>query len=654
MGRALAADDLLRLTWLDAPRLAPDGATVAYVAGGLDRDRDAITSRLYRAATDGGPITCLTPDGAADEQPRWSPGGRDRLAFVSDRGGERRLWLADGDGARPVPGAPTGADSPSWSPDSGQLAFVAPDGGEGRALWAVAAGGGQPRRLAGGVGAARGPVWSPDGRRVAFLADRPGEAASDLWLAPADGGRPRRLTVGRGPIRALVWSPDSGRLAYIGHEAGDSPAANFGLRVIGLDGGAPRPLATALDRSIGLPVRADTPSGSSPPDLVWLRIAGRDWLYFLHADRGRSWLARCDLAGRCEIVIGGERAVLAFDAAADRLAFVVADATQPGELRTADLAGGDERGVAAPNADWLGEIALARPEYRPFAADDGATIDSWLLRPPAAREARPALILQIHGGPHYPLGERFYSEFQRLAARGYAVLYANPRGSQGYGEAFAAAIRGTWGDRDARDLSQALDAALADGAGDPARLGLTGVSYGGFMTALLLTRTDRFAAAIGENGIADLAAIYEQNAAARPFWAWEMAGTPATHPARYRDLSPLTHADRIRTPLLLIHAEDDESCPVGQSAVLHAALVARGRAAELRHVPGEGHLMNLVGRPGFRLRRAAWMDEWFDRYLRPAPRAGAGASGERRGRWNGCASGSSAPGGSPRGRTCRA
>ncbi|MFN8511368.1 MAG: S9 family peptidase [Thermomicrobiales bacterium] len=618
MARGLETDDLYRLKWLDTPRLSPDGTTIAYTEGGLDRARDALVSRVCLVAVGGGPVASPTPDGAFDEQPCWSPGGR-HLAFVSDRSGERRLWLVEVESgmARCLDGVPSGAASPVWSPAGEHLVFSAPDQGTDqphKQLWTIPAAGGVAVRLTAGDCDATNPAWSPDGQSIAFLSN------SDIWIAPATGGTPRCLTSGQGPIRSHAWSPDSRAIAYIGHDQGTSQGANFGLWIVGLDGESPRLLTAALDRSIGLTVRADTPQGMGPPDLAWVAIAGCDWLYFCFADRGCSWIGRVDPAGRGEVVVEGERAVLAFtvNASADRLAFIVADAMQPGALCTTDLGGRDEQLVVAPNADWLGEVALSRPEYRPFQADDGELIDAWLVRPLALTgDDLPPLILQIHGGPHYPLGERFYFEFQRLAALGYAVLYANPRGSQGYGEEFATAIRGAWGDRDAQDLMQALDAALADGAGDPQRLGVTGVSYGGYMTHLLLTRTDRVAAAVSENGISNLTSLFAGNPAARPFWTWEMAGTPETEPGRFRDLSPVTHADRIRTPLLLIHAERDENCLIGQSEELCAALAALGREVRLGRLPEEGHLMNLVGRPSHRLLRASWLDDWFACHLHP-------------------------------------
>ncbi len=640
MGRAIGADDLLRLRWLDTPQLSADGAAIAYVEGGLDRGRDALVSRVYRVAADGGAAVCLTPDGAFDEQPRWSPGtpaegGTRRLALVSDREGERRLWVVEGAGARPLITGLAGVTGPAWSPDGGRLAFVALDGGR-QHIWTVPVEGGAPLRLTEGEWDDGNPIWSPAGESIAFHSDRSADRgenpASDIWIIPAAGGAARCLTRGTGPIRALAWSPDGRSIAFIGHDRGNDQAANLGVWVVGLAGEPPRLLTGGLDRSVGLVVRADTPAGSATPDLAWIEHDGDERIYYCFADRGRSWIGWADLAGRTGVVAGGERAVLAFaaNAAAKRLAFVVSAATEPGALCTADLAGGDERRILAPNDDWLPEIALSKPEYRPFRADDGELVDAWLMRPAATPDAGPPpLILEIHGGPHYPIGERFYFEFQRLAAQGYAVLYVNPRGSQGYGEHFASAVRGAWGERDAADLLQALDAALAAGAGDPRRLGLTGVSYGAYMTHLLLTRSDRFVAAVSENGISDLPNSYDyhdrgNNGAARAFWAWEMDGTPQTEPDRFRERSPLTHADRIADPATPHPRRAGyELRDCAERGPLRRARGAWG-AVRLGRVPEEGHLMNLIGRPSHRLLRTAWLDGWFARYLHPAhPPAGA-------------------------------
>jgi dipeptidyl aminopeptidase/acylaminoacyl peptidase len=214
-------------------------------------------------------------------------------------------------------------------------------------------------------------------------------------------------------------------------------------------------------------------------------------------------------------------------------------------------------------------------------AEDGTAVDAWLTAAPGPAP-RP-LLVNVHGGPHGAVGWRFTAETQRMAARGYAVLTLNPRGSQGYGEDFARAIRDDWGGVDWSDVLAAADTASRLRTVDGSRAAIWGVSYGGFMAMWAVTRTGRFAAAVSENGRSDLVG------------AW----------------------DRVTTPLMLIHAQDDQVCPVAQSERARAALRALGREVELVRIPGEGHLMNLVGRPSSRQRRADAIDRFLAAALRP-------------------------------------
>jgi dipeptidyl aminopeptidase/acylaminoacyl peptidase len=224
-------------------------------------------------------------------------------------------------------------------------------------------------------------------------------------------------------------------------------------------------------------------------------------------------------------------------------------------------------------------------------------------------------VVSVHGGPHYPAGWRFSLEGQRLAARGYAVLTANPAGSGGYGRRFATAIRGAWGTADWASLERVIECAATAPGIDPGRVAITGVSYGGYLSMRAVTRSARFSAAIAENGISNLLAEWGAAGDDGAWLAAELGGPPWERPEAYVASSPLAAADRIRTPLLLIHAELDQNCPVSQSEQMFAALRSLGRDVELVLIRGEGHLMNLTGRPSRRLARAQAVDRWLDRYL---------------------------------------
>lgn len=603
--RPISPEDLFRIRWLDEPRLSRDGRRLAYAMIGLDRARDAM-------------LTWVCVDGWAHEgrSPCWSPDGA-RLAFVAPSAGVDQVWAWSGgaDAPRALTARADGAAQPIWSPDGRRIAFIA-----GARVWVMDVDDRAARPVADGAHEPALLCWLPGGR-IAFAAPRAGGAATDVHIARADGAAAQTIHSLDGPIRALAPAPDGRALACIGHDRGPAQGVNFGVWVLPLDGGPARNLTSGFDRSAGLTVRSDDARGLGPPDLAWVEHRGDARIYFAFAEGGSSHVAWVGLDGRVRPVVTGERACLSFSVAdqADALAFVASSAVEPGEVRLADVDGRSERSATSVNAAWLDEVSVLAPRRLDVRADDGQAIEAWLLAP-ANGGPRP-LILQIHGGPHYSIGERFYFEFQRLAALGYAVVYANPRGSQGYGERYATCIRAAWGGRDYADLMSVLDAALAAPGVDPARLAVTGVSYGAFMTHMILGRTDRFRAAITENGISNLVSNFA-GTTGQAFWTWQMEGTPETQPERYRALSPLTYADRIRTPLLMIHAEQDTNCPIGQSEELLAALRARGREAELVRIPGEGHMMNLVGAPSRRLMRAAAFDAWLARWM-------AGPSGGR-------------------------
>ena len=292
------------------------------------------------------------------------------------------------------------------------------------------------------------------------------------------------------------------------------------------------------------------------------------------------------------------------------MAFLRTDPDNPGDIWLVDESGGTPRRVTDANG-WLAAATQATTAML-VKANDGTMIEAWLTGSPGPAP-RP-LLVNVHGGPHGAVGWRFTAETQRLAGHGYAVLTLNPRGSQGYGEDFACAIRGEWGGVDWSDILAAVDAAAQLSIVDGSRMVIWGVSYGGFVAQWAITRTDRFAAAISENGISDFIGLWGTGATPASHWVLPMGGTPWTS-ARFVSGSPLAHAHRVTTPLLLVHAENDQVCPVAQSEQACAALRTLGREVELVRIPGEGHLMNLYGRPSSRLRRAAAIDQFLARHL---------------------------------------
>lgn len=627
---------MFRLNLVCDPRLSAGGRYLAYVRGRLDREADLMTGEIVVADLETGAGWHPGPAGCGTSRPRWSPDGR--LAFACDAGGSGQAWLwepgdqaarrlAGGDGD----GLVVDLD---WAPDGSKIAItrawqVTP----GRAAGTVVSTGpyrvdGQPglaavrRRVQvvpadpdpagpwevpGGGDDAWFPRWSPDSARLAFLAGGRLRIADGRDAAPRPGP-------GHGPVLAFTWAPAGDELAYLAPRVPGEADLDVRLfRGAAAGDAAPVELAACWDRNLGSTVKSDDERGAGSPALMWSRATGR--IYFAVADGGRGRIGWADPAdGGHGYLTGGDRTCLdpSLDSAGRRLAFVSTSPDDPGDVCLASIDGTGERRVTDANP-WLRERPLAGTRLVTAGEYAGVPVEGWVMASGGPGE-RP-LVVSVHGGPHYPAGWRFSFEGQRLAARGYAVLTANPPGSGGYGRRFAAATRGAWGTADWAGLEPLIDTAAALPGVDAGRIAITGVSYGGYLAQLALTRSARFSAAISENGISNLLAAWGAEQDGGAWLTAELGGPPWERPQAYVAASPVAAAGRIRTPLLLIHAELDRNCPVGQSEQMFAALRSLGRDVELVVIDGEGHLMNLTGRPSRRLARARAVDSWLDRFL---------------------------------------
>jgi dipeptidyl aminopeptidase/acylaminoacyl peptidase len=602
--------DLLSLRWAMEPAIDRSGTRVAFVSAGFDAGADRLDGRAHVIDLSTGATLAVQSD-APTRRPRWSPDGT-RLAvrmLVEDR------WqpaVLDPLGAAPAPLAVDGdVEAFDWAGDGTRLVCQlrhAP--GSPRVLWVVGVGNGDSRPLAPGVPESWCGAWAPTGDRVA-LCGRSDDGTSGVWTVDAVRAvQPSLLASGWADILTLAWSPDGTTLALIVDPDAATPWANRELWVVGADTGVCHQLGAALDRSIGQVVRGDDERGLGPPSLEW--SPDGTTLLALVADGGSSQLYAFEASGAGWMPLpGASRAVLEFDVASHTgtVAYTWSDPLTPGEV-SVRFTEGTSRQCSDLSASLRKEVLLA-PTHRVGAVTgDGQHIEGWLTVPRGETGADHPLVVQVHGGPHYPVGERFSFDAQRLAGLGVAVLRANPRGSQGYGQRFAGAIAGDWGGGDVDDLLDLLDHVAAIHPVDPHRLGIIGESYGAFVALSAIARSDRFACAIAENSVADLDAAL----ARRPvFWRAELA-IDGDRPVR-GVRSPLEQASLMKTPLLLIHAEHDVVSPIAQSEALAAALVECGRPAEFVRVAGEGHFVNVTGRPSRRLGKLERMDAFLRQHL---------------------------------------
>ena len=657
MGSPLVPSDLLQIVLVSEPQISPDGSAVFYRRAWFDGDADEIRGAIRRVARDGAdrPFTSGTNDRLVKVAPDGSA-----VAFVGDRDGKPRLFVLRLDGGE-APALVQGVEkitALAWSPDAKRIAYVATapfDAATARAfhdektgarhirmlpfksdadglldgvrkhLFVVDLADGAQRRITHGDFDVNAPAWSPDGMKIAFSArlgaadTESATALSDIHVVDVAGGEIATLTKGEGPAATPAFSRDGKEIAFVGHRHGDDGGGRFDLEllVIGAEGGAIRSLSADHGRNVGDNLAGDLRSGGAPAPPVW--TTGDREILVQVCDEGSTVLrgfARNGTATRT--IAGGERHVFAFSVANDgAVALAYSTPTVPNEIAFIEPYGGER--ILTKSNPWLAEKTVSVPKrYRP-RADDGTTLDGWLIAPPAAKEARPPLVLEVHGGPHGAYGHTFFLEFQVLAAQGIAVAYGNPRGSQSYGAEYSNAILGDWGGIDAADVLRILDGALELGTFDTARVGVAGGSYGGFMTSWLMGHSDRFAAGVSMRAVNDF--VSEIGASDVGWFLERELQAPYAGDAGRKlfEGSPMRAAAAITAPLLVEHSERDYRCPIDQGEQLFTLLRRLGKKdAEFVRFTQTGHEMSRGGKPRSRILRLRAIAHWFVRHLRPA------------------------------------
>jgi dipeptidyl aminopeptidase/acylaminoacyl peptidase len=471
-----------------------------------------------------------------------------------------------------------------------------------------------------------GAVVSPDGRWIAFTADTglrsdsavrvhrdsvaklPYDSARDerpdndvdVFVMPADGGEPRRVARLVGNETQLAWSPDSRRLAFV---SAPHRTKSDRLYVIDATGGAPTNLLGEWQYE--------------PAAFTWL--ANGD-LSFSAAVGGRTALFVVSPKSRqIREIVGGRRRLSGFswDAARNTVAYVSTSMTKPTEVFVARADGAQERRLTSFNDALNAQIAWSDAERFTYPSVGGLEIEGWLMKPYGWQPGRKyPLALYIHGGPHSAYGENWFDEFQNLAGAGMFVLFTNPRGSSGYGADFTYSTRGRWGAEDYEDLMRAVDLVSRRPDVDTTRLGVTGGSYGGFMTAWITTRTNRFRAAQADRMISDWASWYGSSDA-QGLTDFEFYGKPWDNWALYDSISPIRHVERVRTPTLIVQSEEDHRTPMANAELWFMALKKQGVPVELVRYPRSTHDLSRTGEPWLLVDRLGRLRQWFSHWLKP-------------------------------------
>ncbi len=655
----ISVDDLLALKVVSDPQISPDGSRIAYTVLQCNEEANTTSSAIWLIYSKDGKAQTprqLTGTGIVkhhDFAPRWSPDGQ-FLAFLSDRNGSIQIHvlpLAGGE-TQQISNLGQNITEYSWRPDGKALLAHSAwkpiddhnqpdtstisveytrldeqwDGlgykqGRHQQLWLITLDGTANRLTSEPVDIIQS-CWAPDGSEIAFCANRRPDpdlsVSMALWVLTISTGQMRCLTSEDGLTQMPSWSPDGQTIAYY-YSIDQTETSNISPWVVNAhDNSAPRPVTSSAVNLMCLELIVDELHISiigRPlwfPDshslLVTVQEQGQVHLYQLNIEHDQT--VKLTSGNGCYI-----NPQLSKDG--QIITMVRTDWFTPGDVWSMDSNGENGHKLTGVNDILLRSRQLVRPKRITWQSFDEQEIEGWLYLPPLQQGVKAPLILEIHGGPSLAWGDCYVHEFQVLAGKGYAVLAANPRGSAGYGEEFCKKSLNDWGGNDFRDLMAGIDHVLATEPVDGTRLGIGGLSYGGYMTNWAITQTNRFKAAVSRNGISSLFSAGLLSDGTIGF-DLVMSGTGSESGQSFQQSrSALTFADNITTPLLLLHADNDLRCPFSESYQLFVILRKRKHTVELVRYAGVSHLIDLpdCGTPKQRADRLYRTIEWFERFV---------------------------------------
>jgi len=643
--------DVFALEWAADPRVSPDGERIVYVRTAYDKLADRPRGSLWMLDVDSGRHRPLITDGSVTS-PRWSPDG-ERIAYRAsgDQGAQIRIRYLDDGADFAVSQFIESPNQFAWSPDGEHLAFAmfvpgetpsfatAPKPPEG-ADWAepvrvfddltirfdgrgwlrdgathvfvVGTEGGEPRQLTDGDNDFSSPVWLDDDTVLVVGNDVPDAELdpieSEIYAVELADRSRTALTTRNGPDASPTVSPDGERIAYTGYDDEIRAYQQARLYVMAADGSRPRDVTGDYDHPIADPVfAADGRSIYALAEVeghTMLVEVGMDGTVREHTDAvGGTSLGRPYASGAFSV--GGQRGPV--------IAYTHQRVDRPADVAVID-GRAEPKVLTDLNDDALGHIDLAEiEEIQVESRFDGRTIEAWVARPPGFEaDGSSPMILEIHGGPFAMYGPSFAAEIQRYAAAGYVTVYANPRGSTGYGNDFAQQIDLAYPGHDHDDLMSVVDALVERDYVDPDRLFITGGSGGGVLTAWAVGKTDRFAAAATIKPVinwATMATAADIGVMVTRHW---FRAQPWEDPELYFRLSPLSLVGNVATPTMVMVGEEDWRTPTWEAEQFYGALKQRQIPTALVRVPGSSHY--IAARPSHLIAKTDNILGWFEKY----------------------------------------
>lgn len=669
--RPIKAEDLHLLRQPMFLSLSPDGKHLATAISSIDKAEKKKRMNLFLQPTRGGELRQFTQGKNGNANPQFSPDGK-LLAYASSRNGKGQLYLIHTDGGEgwQLTDMEGMVGDFTWAPDSKSICIVfrpLDEAGKRREqqlkqgkpelaepvmrritrlhyraegagflpdskfeLHVVDVKTGKSRLLFKDEYDNVSPRFTPDGKWIVFSSNKDPNyelepMLYELYKIRADGkGRIRKIETFAGPSFAPVPSPDGKWLAFTGWPDPKKfwPEVNLMLYVVPIDGGKPRCLSADLDRPVNNLSLNDTWGMAWSGYPIWSPDGSE--IYAVVTTEGNTELYRFDVEhGGGAPVFAEPGVVLGYDIDFTRkkLYVLLSDQQTPGDLFARGLDGGKLKRLTKVNGSWLHSRDLGAIEEVWIKSRNKPKLQGWVMTPPDFNPRRkyPG-ILYVHGGPHVAYARAIFHEFNYLAGLGYVVFFCNPRGSHGYGAAFTSAImKQGWGTVDYEDVMRFTDHVLRTHKFiDRERLGVTGGSYGGYMTNWIIGHTQRFKAAVTQRSVSNFFSFMGTSDAGYGFSQvfGDRDRTPWQDRERFIEMSPMTHLPKAKTPTLVLHSEGDLRAPIEQGEQVYVQLKLQGVETELVRFPQETHELSRGGRTDRRIERLQRISGWFDKYLK--------------------------------------